>query len=388
MKITNKDITILLIFLIGLSSISSTSLSIQSNKRTFSRRKSEIKTKLTSTEAAEVVLQKMKTELTDPVNIAFFIMGMLSNWFPKIEDLYLKIKHLVFFFNPCYKAIKQAWEMIHGTSQETDQSKKENHDREQSEVLVNIASEENKLNEFETKDDQATPEERTQLCEKTKKIVHKIWRLTLDANDSLSKNYRDSTDRGSDSITAQDYCGYPSIVRYDNKKALKLMNENFDSPEHFYSVCMNIRENMDCGNYRPDNKGAWYFLKKIPKYGLLVLKGGFCVVHLLKVGGHDPASGTPKNEEISSIASTAVGTVEIAKLIFSQIGSLLLHIVSFGIYGALKAAWNIIKLVFKIYVLISHLLFDIPFKLGSIVGLGLKTISTLIKGARRRRRMK
>ena len=384
MKITNKDITILLIFLIGFSSISSTSLSIQLNKRTFSQKRSEIKTKLTSKEAAKVVLKKLKTELTDPVNIAFFIMGMLSNWFPKVEDLYIKIRSLDFFFSPCISLIKQAWAMIHGTSKETDESKKEQHDKEENEIKQEKDLQENKIKEMETKDDQSTSDAKKKLCEKTKEIVHEIWRATLDAT-KMSKNEKDAYDRGSIKKNALYYCSYPTSVKFENLKALKLIKEYFDGPEHFLSVCLSIRENNDCGNYNPDNKGAWHFLKKIPKYGLLFLKGGFCVVKLIKAGGHDPDSGTQKNEEISNLASTAIDTVEITKEIFRQIGSFLLHLVTFGIYGALKAAWNIMKLIYKIYDLISHLLFDIPFKLGTIVGLGLKTISTLIKGARRRR---
>ena len=148
MKFTRKHISILLILLIGLSNISSTSLRIKSNKK-----RALVKTQMSSKEAAENILGKLQREVTDPANIAFFAMGVLSNWFPKVELLYQKIKGITYFFKPCYKFIETTWAMVHGTSKENLPTKKKEHDEKQGKIQNEINKEVNKINELEAKDD-------------------------------------------------------------------------------------------------------------------------------------------------------------------------------------------------------------------------------------------
>ena len=51
----------------------------------------------------------------------------------------------------------------------------------------------------------------------------------------------------------------------------------------------------------------------------------------------------------------------------------------------MRAAWNILKLTLKIFLLVSNMLFDIPYNLGKLVGLSIKIIKSFIAGRRRRK---
>jgi len=389
---TKQIISTLLILLIGLNSISSSSLAIKShsNRRTHTntlskRNKNKTNTKDNSIDNAKTIIQKIEDKVQTPIHIAFFTMGILSNWFPKIEDIYIKIKDLHYFFNPCYNLTKKTWAMIkgHSKSQETDPSKKAEHDKEQSGIQEEIAQEEDKIAEFEKKDDETSDKKKKKICKKAKELIHKIWLKAVDEYfENKSKNEKLAYVSGSDSIPSENYCKYPLLP--DAPKAHKIIKKNFESQEEFYDICIRLRETGDCGNYQPDNKGAWYFLKKTLKFTLFMKNGAQCVFHMIKVGGKDDESGTPANQEVMSMADSALGTWEVTKTLFKEFGALILHVLSFGIWGALRAAWNIIKLTLKIYIMVKRFLFDLPFNLGKLVGTGIKIMKAFIAGRRRK----
>ena len=155
------------------------------------------------------------------------------------------------------------------------------------------------------------------------------------------------------------------------------------------TLCMKIRETPDCDQFQPDRKGALYFIKKSLKYGLFVKNGAKCIFNIIKRGGKDKADvtpPTPQSTDISHLASTATGTWAITKLIFKELGSFFLHLATFGIMGALRAAWNIMKLTLKIYVMVNKLIVDIAYNIGNLVGLALKAIKAIVMGRRRRLR--
>ena len=76
---------------------------------------------------------------------------------------------------------------------------------------------------------------------------------------------------------------------------------------------------------------------------------------------------------------------EITKLLLKEVGSLILHIISFGIWGTLKAVWNILKLALAIRKLVLDFIHDLPFNIGKLVGFGFKVIKSFIAGRKRRR---
>ena len=180
MKFNTKQIfTVLLILLIGLNSISSTSLAIKSlrnrrrtNTKALSKRnKNKTKTKDDSLDGAKTILHKLDETVKTPTQIAFFAMGIISTWFPKMDDIYNTIKDIKKFFQPCYDFIESSWAMIQGHLKE--KAKKAELDKK-------LAEEENKIDEFETKDDQTSDEKKKQICTETKEKIHKIWLMTVE----------------------------------------------------------------------------------------------------------------------------------------------------------------------------------------------------------------
>jgi len=385
-----------------MSTISSTSLTIKSNtskrrtnSRTLSKRNKNKDPQPTSTEAARTVLEKLETIESGAEkisNISFFIMGMLSNWIPKMETIYLKIKNIQNFFKPCYKAIKTTMEMMNGTSVENDPAKKEKHDKKQAKMQEEITVKENEIAEMETKDDQTPDKDRKKACEETKEIIHKIWLKAVESYfEHKSKNEKSAYIAGSDSIPAETYCKYPLLPLAT--KAHKSIYKHFKNKENteeeakqdFKELCIKMRETGDCGNFRPDNKGAWYFIKKTLKYVFYIKNCGICVLNLLKAGGKDDANNSPANEEVKSLSQSAFGTLEISKVLLKEIGSFILHLITFGIWGALRAAWNIIKLTLKIYLMIRHMINDLPYNIGKLVGMAIKITKAFVAGRRRRK---
>jgi hypothetical protein len=380
MKITNRQISIFLILLIGINIITSSSLSIKSNKRSLSKRRTN---EPTSKEAADTLLTKLKTEVTKPSKIAFFSMGILSNWFPKMDGLYREVKEIKHFFKPCYEFIKVSWEMIKGKSVETDPAKKVEHDEEQGKIQSEIAGETIKVEELENKD-LTEGEDKKKFCTKAKELIEKIWLKAVDYMfEEKSNNEKSAYVGGSHSIGPDRYCRFPLLP--DCKKAHKLIAKHFDSQEDFYDMCVKFRETTDCDQFAPDNTGAWHYIKKTLKYGLFMKNGAVCIFHLLKAGGKDDATNTPEKPEIATLANTAIGTWAATKSIFKELGALILHIFSFGIWGVLRAAWNILKLALKIFLLVKNLIFDIPYNLGKLVGLCIKIIKSFLLGRRRRK---
>ena len=148
---------------------------------------------------------------------------------------------------------------------------------------------------------------------------------------------------------------------------------------------MNFRQTGDCKDFKPNNKGTWYFLKKSLKYGLVVENGASCIYNLLLKGGQDDKTNTPADEEVKTMAQSTFSLWNNTVLALREIGSFILHLVTFGIWGALRAAWNIIKLGVAIYDIVFDEIENIPFNIGRLVGRGIKTLKALVVGRRRKR---
>jgi len=236
------------------------------------------------------------------------------------------------------------------------------------------------------KEDKETSEkDKKKLCEKTKAKIEEIWDEAAKVY-IKSQNERSAVKRGNYSWDAEKYCNYGLLPLA--KKSKELIKDNFQSEDDYLTACKYIRENNDCNTFAIDNKGAWYFIKKTLKYANLVRLGGTCIIHLLKIGGKDEASGTPENKDVKTIAEAALSGWEVAKLIFKQTGSFFLHLITFGIWGALKAAWTILKLSLTLYLMVHRFLYDLPFNLGKIVGMALVAIKAFFVGRRRRLRLR
>ena len=125
MKFTRTQISILLIFLIGLSNISSASLSIKSNRarsKSHSKR-NKIKTRGLG-DSISRILSTASEKLLNLEHISFFLMGIFSTWIKGLVAIQPSILAIPDFFKPCQDELKVYWDMMNGASVETDPAKK------------------------------------------------------------------------------------------------------------------------------------------------------------------------------------------------------------------------------------------------------------------------
>jgi hypothetical protein len=198
-----------------------------------------------------------------------------------------------------------------------------------------------KIDEFETKDEQTSDEKKKQICTETKEKIHKIWLMTVEEHipdEDIKANYK------SQEFFTETYCELP-LWNY-SPKAHEMIEEEFETKEAFVEICMRLRDIGDCSKYQPDNKGAWYFIKKTFMFVDFLSDGGTCIYNLIKGGGE--ITNHKANEKVKSLADTVLGTWEITKFLGKEIGAFFAHITSFGIWGFLKAAWHIINLTMNI----------------------------------------
>lgn len=375
MKITNKHLTLILILLIGLNSITSTSLSIKSYRnKSLSKRN---KTYLTSKEASDMLLKKLKEQITDPLNISYFIMGIVSTWIPKVEDLYKEVKKIKNFFDPCKDFITEIWDMVKGKSKTTDPDKQ----KEQAKIQEKKQKHKEQIEKLE-KPEKNKEEDEQKFCKKTEEILDKMYRISVDdLFQHKSKNEKSSVLRSAADQKPEYLCEFTIA----SKVAVKKIIEEFETVEHFTDVCLSFRKENDCTKFKPDNTGAWNFIKKTLKYGILVKNGASCLVNIMKKGGKDESKGTAENPQITALANDAFSAWSSIKVALQEAGAFVAHILSFGIWGVLRAAWNLIKLAKNIFELVSDFAEDFPFRIGKLVGLVLKICKALVVGRRRRK---
>ena len=110
------------------------------------------------------------------------MMGFLSVWIPKTENIYIKVRNIANFFEPCGAFVTSIWNMVDETveSRETDALKIAENAKIKENLQTKIIETQKKLESLEKKDEETKPEEVKKTCEKTKKILEKIWLKCVD----------------------------------------------------------------------------------------------------------------------------------------------------------------------------------------------------------------
>jgi hypothetical protein len=139
-----------------------------------------------------------------------------------------------------------------------------------------------------------------------------------------------------------------------------------------------LREVTDCAKFKPDTSAVWGFIKSTFDYALFANDAFECLSTTLKVGGKS------KNEKIKKLANKLFGTWAKIKIICKQCIGTLAHILSGGIWGVVRAAFIVLSLGFKLYLMSLNYISNLPFRIGQLVGKGIKIIKTLIIGRRRK----
>lgn len=309
-------------------------------------------------------------------------MGIITNYYPGCEKLYHEVKKIKKFFDPCKDFIKEAWDMLKGKSVENDPKKKAEHDKKQAEIQEKKRKGKESIDKLE-QDDKENQQKKEEFCSKTKKILEKIYKIAVeDLFEKKSKNEKDSKILAMNMETPENYCDFPTY----SAKALESIKEEFETEdkEEFKKICVDFKANNNCHEFSPDNTGAWNFIKKTVKYSIFIKDGASCVVNLLKKGGKHEAKGIPENPKITKLADDAFGAWSTVKVIAKELGSLILQILSFGIWGVIRAAWNLLCLGKNIMILAMDVMADFPFQIGKLVGLVIKIVKALVAGRRRR----
>jgi len=181
-----------------------------------------------------------------------------------------------------------------------------------------------------------------------------------------------------------EYCSIPFINGIDeNSNIVQLIRQKgYETTEEFINECEATREKNYCLQSR---KGAWNFIKGTIQYRKIIIPIVICVKEIISIGGG--SDGGVKTKIINLYNKMTSGWAIFASSL-STVGSFLLHLVTGGIWGAIKAAWYVIKLAFellRLYKEYQKLKLQVPFYLGRLIGLGLKAVKSLIFGRRKRK---
>ena len=171
---TKENLSILFITLILLSNVSATSLTIKSHtsnsRRAYSISHSKINTKAgdEGVEKSDKIITKIGEVFTTVQHISFFAMGFLSVWLPNVEKIYLKVKKIQSFFEPCAEFLSTLWTITQGEeTHESKTSKKKSPDLEEAEKDLKedqktISKTKSKLDKAEK--EKTTPEKKKKSC--------------------------------------------------------------------------------------------------------------------------------------------------------------------------------------------------------------------------------
>merc|ERR1712032_369464 len=379
MKFTKKALATIFILLLALDSISSRSFT----KRT----KSNSKTLGDSLSASNIFMKTLTAKITNPLNISYFLMGIMSEWISGVHEVYLKVKKVEKVLLPCEKLIGDLWKIVEGNPTDAKQLN-EQKDLKDKEANLNIKAEKQKKEED-------NPTVKKENCEKLKIKLDLIADTYMDNfHKDTSLMYGPYTEEQKKKMKKENdliLCSGP--IDFDpTGKVKKQILEDFDSLENFEEVCKDLRGNNDCSKYHPDNNGAWELIKKTAKYAKLLDDGADCVKNVLMGEKKSGVQLTPAEanlvKDLHETAKKVFSAWSMFKTAAKQAGAFILNYMSFGIAGALKAAWNILRLVKNIFTFVKDVaekvMDDMPYHIGKIVGIVLKIMKNLILGRRRR----
>jgi hypothetical protein len=381
MKFNEKQIcSILLILLIGISSISATSLSIKSrrNKRIKRTLKNEDHPKESKILQAINFIQKGQ-------DMAFFILGFISVWVPGAETVYLAIKNTIKFFKPCYKTIKTAWAYYSTPSKPETETEVEIDPAKKAEKEAKLAEDTRKIKAAENaiENSAQTIADKNAYCTETKNHMHQIWLMAVDANFATKPSEKAAYVSSSVTMKAEDYCNIAALSQSNDVQAL--ITKDFGNKENFSESCVLLRNSTDCNTFKPSTKGVWWFIGQVLKYVSIVENAYGCVINLLKLGGKDEATNTPEDPHVKTLSQSAFGSWELSKIFVWQVGQTILHAITLGWWGSTKAIYGIYQLYEKIESMYYKTIYDLPFNLGKLVGMGANIGKNFLLGKRRRK---
>ena len=370
---TNTIKALLLFFILSFSQIVESSEKIKySNARKSSRTnriKSNRKTKtITKSKGILNEIWKKITEfMKDPKNILFFLLGAASAWISEAEDIYKFLKESIFiqlpkifsqckntFWDPLFKIAEEKALpesiSISGDWENMKKSEKSGFCKNMKTTFINIFND--KIENFR--------DFFSECLDKTCSILTP-WKLLKFSYDTVAD------------FSTGNYCN-PTL-----SQTKQMVTKKWKTYENYQRECEFFRD-MNCDDPEaletPAYGAVMDFVSKSYNFYEFINTGIKCIKGVkefsselgLKVGGTD---------------AFFEGTLSKA---LSFIGNLTAQIFSAGVWGAIKGSYLLLKLGYGIYKVVNHFIDELPFKVGQLMGIGIRAASTFIFGNKRKLR--
>jgi len=305
MKLDKKTLSFILILIISLNTITA-NLSHTAETRfgsklhksqTKSHRRSSSKvhsrrnvTKFDLKEKAMEIFEKLKEYLTDPINIFYFILGIISSFNDKVESIYNKIKEYVEAIEPCISTFKTAYE-AYKTYKQPEVSLK---------IPEALREVEEAFNKIDSK---------KQYCEKTKEQIETNYERAMDEHlknqGIVGETVSSIAPKFFKSLAIKtfgklnDNWNYCMFIRYGECPHMKMeIKKIYKNPFTYEKQCIYFHE-LDCDNFKPEVNGLWEFIKKADSFYSFVETCGTCIYNI--VNGVNASTGTKVKQFVSCL---------------------------------------------------------------------------------------
>lgn len=350
MKLTKEIKAIFLLIIICLNAVESSTkyTSVRLSKRVH-HKKSKNRSKDGEETILSQVIKYLKKEITDPENILYFVLGVLSVFWESIEEVYHNLKPKLGVLKTCISAAKISFKMISEalSNDEEDAALEKNED-----LLKFIAA-------------MGTKDKQKDYCLKVQSEIDQIFdEAELKKND---RNYGPIdllvlwfNQNGKKSfVSNKEYCDQVDILK--KRRQINII-ESYGSIKQYKQQCIYFKD-LDCQTMEVET-GIIDFIKTAHKYFKYVHTIEKCIVKVL--GENDFIEESIKSA-LSSVAGFAA------------------NIFSFGAWGGIKGAYKIFKLAKDLKKKYDDFKKDLAFNVGQIVGRGIEIAKSILLGSKKRR---
>lgn len=209
MKLTKNLKALILLFIICFNSVESTYKNSLKLRKIRINRSSKTSKKSKNGTIMSTVFNYLKKEVTDPENILYFVLGVLSVFWTSIEEFYHKFRPKVGILKTCISAAKISFKVVSETlDQKDDEDKELEKNRELLSFLAAMESKEKQKN----------------YCEKVKREIDNVFdEAELKKND---RNYGPLdllllwwNQNGKKSfVSNEEYCDQVDILKKEENK--------------------------------------------------------------------------------------------------------------------------------------------------------------------------
>lgn len=353
MKFGKQLKAILILFIICISALQNNCRrsKFTSNKLLKSKSKTVNKSK-----ALGFIWDYLKNKMTDPENILYFVLGVLSEFSSFFETLYKTIQPWIKKFRPCVEAVIDTFKEV---AAKIEEKTKEQEEIERNTELMALYT--------KTKD----PALQKAYCVKVKQENENIF-----AQAEVKKLDRDydvfsligllfNTTVAKSFASSKEYCERVFILKNKDQNNISL---SYGSLEIYMTQCMFFRD-LDCDKFTTET-GFGNFIGKAYKYYTIVSNIKTCITNAIEID-KDTASTFTKSIVFDSIKGGA---------------GLVANIFTLGIWGGVKGGYYIVRLAVDLAKAWENLTDHLAFTLGQTFGKGIMIAKSILLGRRKKMR--